>query len=92
MICYIECNDHSLTDADTLPFLTEALASVACQWKHLGDQLRLKPWKLEAIDISERSRPINCMREMLVEWLQGSGGECSKQALKTALQKIEYFF
>ena len=69
-----------------------ALDSVACQWKHLGDQLGLKPWKLEAIDISERSKSINCIRGMLAAWLQGSGGECSKQALKTALQKIEYSF
>ena len=70
----------------------EALASVAYQWKHLGDQLGLKPWKLKAIDISERGVPINCMREMLAEWLQGQGGECSKQALKTALQKMKYSF
>ena len=70
----------------------EALASVECQWKHLGDQLGLKPWELEAIDIIERSRPINCIREMLAAWLKGSGGECSKQALKTALQKIKYSF
>ena len=69
----------------------KALASVACQWKHLGDQLRLEPWKLEAIDISEKSRPINCMREMLVAWLKGSGGACSKQALITALENIRCF-
>ena len=66
----------------------EALVSVAYQWKHLGDQLGLKFWKLETIDRSERGIPMDCMRKMLAAWLQGSGGECSKQALKTALQKL----
>ena len=77
----------SLTDIDTLASLMEALAKVAYKWKHLGDQLGLKFWELETIDRSERGIPMDCMRTMLAAWLQGSGGVCSKQTLKTALQK-----
>ena len=82
----------SLADIDTLPSLMKALASVAYRWKHFGDQLGLEYWKLETIDKRERGIPIDCMREMLAAWLQSSREECSKQALKTALQKIGYSF
>ena len=93
MICCIECNDftHLHTDGTHLPLLMVALASIAYQWKHLGDQLELEYGKLEAIDGRERGIPINCMREMLVAWLKGSGGMCSKQALIIALQNIRCF-
>ena len=78
---------HSLTDIDShLALLMVALTDIAYQWEHLGTQLGLKYGKLKAIDINKRGIPIDCMREMLAAWLRGSGGVCSKQALKTALQ------
>ena len=55
--------------------------------EHLGTQLGLKYGELKKIKKTEIGIQMDCMREMLAEWLQGSGGECSKQALKTALQK-----
>ena len=83
---------HSLTDIDShLRLLMVALSDIAHQWEHLGDQLGLKYSKLEAIDRSKRGIPMNCMREMLAAWLQGSGAECSKQALIIALQNIRCF-
>ena len=82
----------SLTDVDShLRLLMGALASIAYQWEHLGDQLGLKYGKLKAIDRSKRGIPMDCMREMLAAWLQGSGGACNKQALITALQNIHCF-
>ena len=69
-----------------------ALTDIAYQWEHLGTQLGLKYGKLKEIENNRRGIQIDCMREMLAAWLQGSGGECSKQALKTALQKIGYSF
>ena len=93
MTCYIECNDftHLHTDDSHLHLLMVALADIAYQWELLGDQLGLKYGKLEAIERNKRGIPINCMREMLVAWLQGSGGAYSKQALITALQNIHCF-
>ena len=83
----------SLTDIDShLHLLMVALTDIAYQWEHLGTQLRLKYGKLKEIDMNKRGIPMDCMREMLVEWLQGSGGEYSKQALKIALRKIGYSF
>ena len=80
---------HSLTDIDShLPLLMVALTDVVYQWEHLGTQLGLKYSKLQEIERNRRGIQMDCMREMLAEWLQGSGGEYSKQALKTALQKI----
>ena len=69
-----------------------ALTDIAYQWEHLGTQLGLKYGKLQVINKTVFGIQMDCMREMLAEWLQGSGGECSKQALKTALQKIGYSF
>ena len=65
-----------------------ALTNVAYQWEHLGIQLRLKYGKLKEIKKTEIGIQMDCMREMLVEWLQGSGAERNKQALKTALHNI----
>ena len=67
-----------------------ALANVAYKWEHLGTQLGLKYGKLKEIKKTEIGVQMDCMREMLAAWLQGSGGECSKQALETALQRIGY--
>ena len=79
---------HSLTDIDHLPLLIVALTDIVYKWEHLGMQLGLKYWKLKVIERSKRGIRIDCMIEMLEAWLQDQGGECSKQALKTALQKI----
>ena len=65
-----------------------ALTDIVYQWEHLGTQLGLKYGKLKEIKKTQIGEQKDCMREMLVEWLQGQGGECSKQALKTALQTI----
>ena len=79
----------SLTDIDShLSLLMVALTDIAYQWEHLGTQLGLKYGKLQVIERNKRGIQMDCMNEMLAEWLQGSGGEYSKQALKTALQKI----
>ena len=77
-----------LTDINDLSFLMVALAGVAYQWEHLGDQLGLTHGRLKEIEKEKLKVQMDCMREMLAAWLQGQGGECSKQALKTALQKI----
>ena len=64
-----------------------ALADIAYQWEHLGSQLGLTYGKLKEIDMNRRGIQMDCMREMLAEWLHGSGGVYSKEVLKTALQK-----
>ena len=66
-----------------------ALKDVVCQWEELGDQLGLSYSTLREIEQDNRGIARKCMREMLAAWLQGSGGVCSKQALKTALHKID---
>ena len=93
MTCYIEYNDftHLHTDDDHLPLLMVALIYRAYQWEHLGTQLGLKYGKLQVIERNRRGKQMDCMQDMLVAWLHGSGGECSKQALITALQNIHCF-
>ena len=80
-LTYTDINSH-------LPLLMVALADIAYQWEHLGTQLGLKYGKLKEIKKTEIGIQMDCMREMLAAWLQGQGGECSKQALKTALRNI----
>ena len=90
MMIFIDYNNFDFTnlhaDIDShLSLLMEALTDIAYQWEHLGTQLELKYGKLKEIKKTEIGIPMDCMREMLAAWLQGQGGECSKQALKTAL-------
>ena len=78
------------TDIDShLPLLMVALTDIAYQWKHLSTLLGLTYFKLKEIEKDKRGIQMDCMQEMLAAWLQGQGGEYSKQALKTALQKLD---
>ena len=80
---------HTTTDINThLADLMVALKDVVCQWEELGDQLGLSHSTLKEIERDNRGIGKKCMRGMLAAWLHGSGREYSKQALKTALQKI----
>ena len=65
-----------------------ALTDIVYQWENLGIQLGLKYGKQKEIKKTEIGEQMDCMREMLAAWLNGQGGEHSKQALETALQKI----
>ena len=69
-----------------------ALKDVMCLWQDLGEQLGLSYFALKEIEQDNRGIGRKCMREMLAAWLQGHGGEYSKQALKTALNKIDCAF
>ena len=50
----------------------------------------MKYGTLKAIE-ADNKKVRQCMREMLAAWLNGQGGECTKQALKTALSKTLSF-
>ena len=78
------------TDINThLADLMVALKDVVCQWELPGTQLGLTYFKLKEIEKDKSGIQNERMREMLTSWLQGSGEECSKQALETALQKVD---
>ena len=84
------CIYLTTTDINThLADLMVALKDVVCLWELLGTQLGLTYFKLKEIEKDKRGIQNECMREMLAAWLQGSGEECSKQALKIALRKID---
>ena len=44
------------------------------KWKDLGEALGMDATKLDAIAIKQRDEPGNCLRDMLSDWLRGSGG------------------
>ena len=93
MMIFIDYNNFDFThlhaDIDShLSLLMGVLTDIAYQWEHLGTLLGLKYGKLKEIKKTKVGIRTDLMREMLAAWLQGQGGECSKQALKTALQKI----
>ena len=58
------------------------------QWFDLGLQLRVPYHSLKEIEREQRGGVKDSKREMLVAWLQGQGGEPSKQFLATALRNI----
>ena len=64
-----------------------ALNCIRSDWFDLGLHLRVDYGTLEAIE-ADNKKVRQCMREMLAAWLNGQGGECTKQALKTALSKL----
>ena len=43
------------------------------KWKDLGDELKMSRGSLDSIAIVQRDDPGNCFRDMLAEWLRGSG-------------------
>ena len=61
-----------------------ALNCIRSDWFDLGLHLRVDYGTLKAIE-ADNKKVKQCMREMLAAWLNGQGGECTKQALKTAL-------
>ena len=71
-----------------LAVLLVVLRSTVCQWFELGLQLGLDYFKLKEIK-KNNSEVQECMIEMLAVWLNGQGGECTKQTLRTALLNID---
>ena len=68
--------------------LMVVLNDTACQWNNLGLQLGLNYFTLDAIEVNHRGVVHVCMSRMLIAWLKGQGGECTKHTLRTALSKI----
>ena len=64
------------------------LKFTVCQWRELGVQLGVNYFKLQEIE-KNRKEVKECMMDMLVAWLSGQGGECTKHTLKTALSNID---
>ena len=75
-------------DISHLSDLLTALKCKSSDWLDLGVHLRVNYGALKAIE-ADNKKVNNCMREMLAAWLIGQGGECTKQALETALSKID---
>lgn len=69
-----------------LSTLIEALKPTV-DWINLGIHLGVSHADLKAIEIERRERVQECMREMLVKWLDGSD-DPTKQQLINALGKI----
>ena len=65
-----------------------ALNYISSEWLDLGLHLRIKHGALKTIE-ADYKKVKQCMREMLVAWLNGQGGECTKYTLKSALLNID---
>ena len=58
------------------------------QWFNLGLQLEVPYHTLKTIERDQSGRVEDSKLEMLVAWLQGQGGELSKQFLVNALKRV----
>ena len=65
-----------------------ALKCKSSDWFDLGLQLEVNYYALKEIE-ADYSKVKQCMREMLAAWLNGQGGERTKQAIETALSEID---
>ena len=81
-------SSSSPIDTSHLPVLLTALWQVY-QWFDLGLQLGVPYHSLKEIEKEQRGGVRDSKREMLVAWLQGQGGEPSKQFLVTALRRCK---
>ena len=70
--------------------LLTSLKCVSSEWLDLGLYLGLEHGALKAIEADNR-KVNHCLREMLAAWLNGQGGECTKQTIETALSKLSSF-
>ena len=75
-------------DISHLASLLTALKCKSSDWFDLGLQLEVNYFALKEIE-ADYSKAKQRMREMLAAWLKGQGGECTKQAIKTALSEID---
>ena len=79
-----QCNYCITADISHLADLILPLNCVNSEWFDLGLHLRVNYGALKAIE-ADNKKVAQCMREMLASWLNGQGGECTKQALEKAL-------
>ena len=73
-----------------LSVLLTTLKNVVCQWMTLGVHLGVDYFALKVIKKNQPQDVEECMMEMLATWLKSEEGECNRDTLKTALQKINY--
>ena len=88
---------HILTNGRIVYFITSDISHLAdlilplncisSDWFDFGLHLRVNYGILKAIE-ADNKKVAQCMREMLASWLNGQGGECTKQALERALLKL----
>ena len=55
---------------DDLLDVVEKLVNMTAKWKSLGLALRLKAAELDAISLKNHTDPTECLRDMLLAWLQ----------------------
>ena len=65
-----------------------ALNYISSEWLDLGLHLRIDLGALKTIE-ADYKKVKQCMREMLVSWLNGQGRKCTKHILRTALSTID---
>ena len=76
-----------MTDISDLAKLVHFLMIISSKWQHLGLYLGLSYSILKKIEIQQRERVHDCIREMLATWLQQSVSP-SWSTLKTALKQM----
>ena len=79
----------AIVDTSHLNVLMRAMKTVVSQWRELGIQLGLNYHSVLEVIEKDRRKAVDCMIDMLAEWLKGAEGECNKQTLKAALQEID---
>ena len=55
---------------DGLSDVMEEVMDVTAKWKALGGALRLRPTDLDTIEAKHKGDPTECLRDMLLAWLQ----------------------
>ena len=71
---------------DDLRDVLSAVRNLAARWKNLGTSLGLSPSDLDTILSANPHSPSDCLREMLLQWLEQSYNVCT-----TLILYLPYF-
>ena len=66
----------------------EEVMDVASRWRSLGLALRLKPAELDSISTKNRDDPTECLRDMLLAWLQQRSSKFGPPSWRILCQAI----
>ena len=76
------------TGEQDLHDVLSAAIEVAARWKYIGDMFQLSPGTLDAIEIANHYQPNDCLREVILRWLRGSGSSHSPPTWRRVVEVV----
>lgn len=69
--------------------ILSAVQEVAARWKYIGDMFKLPPGTLDTIGAENHYRPNECLRVVILKWLQKFGYSQSPPTWRRVVEVVE---